>query len=59
MRVKRSIVAAAAALALIGGAATAATLQANAETPSCGSTCIDLYGGYAGATLGHPGYILI
>jgi len=57
MPVKRAIVAAAATLALVGGAAVAATLPANAETPSCGPGCFDLYGGVP-AVLGHPGFLI-
>ena len=57
MPVKRAIVAAAAALAIAGGAALAATLPANAETPSCGQNCIDLYGGIP-AVLGHASFIM-
>ena len=57
MPVKRAIVAAAAALAITGGAALAATLPANAETPSCGATCIDLYGGIP-AVVGHASFIM-
>jgi hypothetical protein len=57
MPVKRAIVAAAAALAIAGGAALAATLPANAETPSCGQSCIDLYGGIP-AVLGHASFLM-
>jgi len=57
MPVKRAIVAAAAALAVAGGAALAATFPANAETPSCGQTCIDLYGGIP-AVLNHASFII-
>ncbi len=57
MSVKRAIVAAAATLAVVSGAVTAATL-ANAETPECGPSCVDLYGGLPGTTLGHPSFII-
>jgi hypothetical protein len=58
MPTKRAIVAAAAALAVVGGAAVAATLPANAETPACGSSCVELYGGLPGITLGNPSYLI-
>ncbi len=57
MPVKRAIVAAAAALAVAAGAALVATFPANAETPSCGLSCIDLYGGIP-AVLGHPSFLM-
>ena len=57
MPVKRTIVAVAAALAVAGGATLAATWPANAETPECGSTCIDLYGGIP-AVLGHASFFI-
>jgi hypothetical protein len=58
MPTKRAIVAAAAALAVVGGAALAATLPANAETPDCGSVCVELYGGLPGITLGSPSFLI-
>jgi hypothetical protein len=57
MPVKRAIVATAAALAIAGGAALAATFPANAETPACGPNCIDLYGGIP-AVLHHASFII-
>jgi hypothetical protein len=56
MPVKRAIVAAVAALAITGGAALAAT-PARAETPSCGASCIDFYGGIP-AILGAASFIM-
>jgi hypothetical protein len=58
MFVKRAIVAAAATLALVGGAAIAVPVSANAETQQCGSGCVELYGGLPGITLGHPSFII-
>jgi hypothetical protein len=58
MRTKRAIVATAAALAVVAGAALAVTLPAKAETPECGSSCVELYGGLSGITLGSPGYLI-
>ncbi len=57
MSVKGTIVAAVATLAVVGGAAVAATLPADAATPQCGSSCVDLYGGIS-VTLGHPGFVI-
>jgi hypothetical protein len=36
----------------------AATLPANAETPDCGSSCVELYGGLPGITLGSPSFLI-
>jgi hypothetical protein len=57
MSVKGTIAAAAAALAVAGGAAVAATHPANAETPECGQSCVELYGGLP-ATLNNPSYVI-
>jgi hypothetical protein len=54
----RAIVAAAATLALFGGAGIAVTVSANAETQQCGSGCVELYGGLPGITVGHPSFII-
>jgi hypothetical protein len=56
--VKGRIAAVAAALAVVGGAAVGATFSANAATPECGSSCVDLYGGLSGTTLGHPSFLI-
>jgi len=58
MSVKSTIAAATAALAIVGGAAVAVTLPANAVTPACGSSCVDLYGGLPDITLGHPSFLI-
>jgi hypothetical protein len=57
MSVKGIIAAAAATLAVVGGTAMAATLPADAATPQCGHSCVDLYGGIS-ATLGHPSFVI-
>jgi hypothetical protein len=57
MPVKRAIAATAVALAVVGGAAAAGTLPAHAETPACGPTCVDLYGGIP-AKLGYPSFLI-
>jgi hypothetical protein len=57
MTVKGIIAAAAAALAVVGGTAVAATLRANAVTPECGTSCVELYGGLP-VTLGHPSFVI-
>jgi hypothetical protein len=44
-------------LAVVGGAAVAATLPADAATPQCGHSCVDLYGGIS-VTLGHPSFVI-
>ncbi len=58
MPVKGTIVAAAATLAVISSAAMAAALPANAETPECASSCVELYGGLSGITLGNPSFLI-
>jgi hypothetical protein len=58
MPVKRAIVAAAATLAVAVGATMAAALPATAETPSCGSGCVELYGGLPATTLNSPSFII-
>ena len=62
MSIKSKVLATAATLALVGGVGTAGVLgtaatAANAATPSCGSTCVDIFS----QEFGHhkdPGYIL-
>ncbi len=61
MSVKRRMLATAATLALVGGVGTAGVLgtaaTANAATPSCGSTCVDIFS----QEFGHhsdPGFLL-
>jgi hypothetical protein len=58
MPVKRAIVAAAATLAVAVGATMAAALPATAETPSCGSGCVELYGGLPATTLNNPSFLI-
>src|SRR5580704_12877436 len=58
MPVKRAIVAAAATLAVAVGATMAAALPATAETPSCGSGCVELYGGLPATTLNSPSFLI-
>jgi hypothetical protein len=43
MSIKSKVLAAAATLTLVGGLGAAGALSANAATPSCGSTCFDLF----------------
>ncbi len=59
--IKSRVLAAVAALATVGGAGTAGVLgtaaTANAATPSCGPTCVDIFG----EEFGHhndPGFLL-
>jgi hypothetical protein len=61
MSIKSKVLATAATLALVGGVGTAGVLgtaaTANAATPSCGSTCVDIFS----QEFGHhnvPGFIL-
>jgi hypothetical protein len=58
MPVKRAIVAVAATLAVAVGATMAAALPATAETPSCGSGCVELYGGLPATTLNNPSFLI-
>jgi hypothetical protein len=52
-------IAAAATLAMVGGVSIAAALPATAETPECGSSCVELYGGLPGTTLtNNPSFII-
>lgn len=56
--VKSKIYAALAALTMAGGIAVAAVTPANAETPSCGPQCIDLFNFGVGSTWTNPSYLL-
>jgi hypothetical protein len=62
MSVKGKALAAAASLTLVGGTAGAGALTvgvANAATPSCSNTCVDIYSDQFGNGLtGHPGFLL-
>ena len=57
MSVKSKILAAAATLTLVGGFGAAGALSANAATPSCGHTCIDIFSREFG-THHHPNFVL-
>lgn len=57
MSIKSKAFAAAAALALIGGAASAGAPMAAATTPSCGSNCIDVFSKNFG-TFHHPAFVM-
>jgi len=57
MSVKRTIIAAAAALAVVTGAGAAGTLTANAATEACGARCTDIFSAQYGTTA-HPNYLL-
>lgn len=57
MSVKSTVAAVGAMLAVVGGAAVAATPPANAATPQCGQSCVQLYGGIP-ATLTHPSFVI-
>jgi hypothetical protein len=57
MNLKTKALAAAATLALIGGASAAGALSAHAATPSCGTTCIDTFSRAFG-THRTPGFVM-
>jgi hypothetical protein len=57
MSVKTKALAAAAALAVIGGTGAAGALSAGAATPSCGANCIDVFSKQFG-TFHHPAFVL-
>ena len=57
MSIKSKVFAAAATLTLIGGVSAVGALSANAATPSCGPTCIDLFNNDFG-THAHPNFAL-
>ena len=57
MSIKTKVFAAAATLTLIGGVSAVGALSANAATPSCGPTCIDLFNNDFG-THAHPNFAL-
>jgi hypothetical protein len=63
MSVKSKILAAAAALAIISGTAAVPALTADAATPSCGGSCVNVYsatfeGGASGPLTYHPHFVL-
>jgi hypothetical protein len=57
MSIKSKIFAAAATLTLVGGIGAAGTLTANAATPPCGHSCIDIFSRLFG-THAHPTFVL-
>ena len=57
MSIKSKIFAAAATLTLVGGIGAAGTLTANAATPPCGHTCINIFSREFG-THKHPAFVL-
>jgi hypothetical protein len=57
MSIKSKVFAAAATLTLIGGVSAVGALSANAATPSCGPSCIDLFNNDFG-THAHPNFAL-
>ena len=57
MSIKSKVIAAAAALTLIGGVGAAGAMSASAATPSCGPNCIDVFSKQFG-TFGHPAFVL-
>ena len=57
MSIKSKVIAAAAAITLVGGVGAAGALTANAATPSCGPTCIDIFSREF-STHFHPAFVL-
>src|ERR1035438_9280357 len=57
MSVKSKVFAAAAALTLVGGVGAVGAMSANAATPSCGFTCIEVFNHNFG-THSHPNFVL-
>src|SRR5262249_41290696 len=57
MSIKSKIFAAAATLTMAGGIGATGTLAANAATPPCGHTCIDIFSREFG-THKHPAFVL-
>jgi hypothetical protein len=57
LSIKSKVIAAAAALALVGGVGAVAATSAGASTPSCGHRCIDVFSRQFG-THHTPGYVL-
>src|SRR5450755_2064229 len=57
MSVKSKVFAAAATLTLVGGVGAAGAMSANAATPSCGFTCIEVFNHNFG-THSHPNFVL-
>jgi hypothetical protein len=57
MSIKSKVFAAAAALTLVGGVGAVGAMSANAATPSCGATCVDIFNHDFG-THAHPNFVL-
>jgi hypothetical protein len=57
MSIKSKVLAATATLTLVGGLGAAGALTANAATPSCGHSCIDIFSREFG-THHHPNFVL-
>jgi hypothetical protein len=57
MSIKSKVFAAAATLTLVGGVGTLGVASANAATPSCGRTCVEVFSHDFG-THAHPNFIL-
>src|ERR1035438_2189967 len=57
MSVKSKVFAAAAALTLVGGVGAVGAMSANAATPSCGFTCIEVFNHNFG-THANPNFVL-
>src|SRR5882672_7309592 len=57
MSIKSRILAATAALTVVGGLGTAGALSASAATPPCGHRCIDIFSREFG-THSHPNFVL-
>ena len=57
MSIKSKFLAAAATLTLVGGLSAVGTLSANAATPSCGNSCIDIFLREFGSHH-HPNFVL-
>jgi len=56
MSITSKVISAALALSVIGGVGAAGTLTANAATPKCGASCVDLFSAAYG-TAAHPGEV--
>ena len=57
MSIKSKVIAAAAALTLVGGFGAASAVSANAATPSCGKTCINIFNKNF-STFKNPSFVL-
>src|SRR5438270_6110020 len=57
MSINSKVLAGAATLAVVGGVSTVGTLSASAATPSCGSSCIEIFSREFG-THAHPNFVM-